>query len=114
MATIVVYSILLIVLTPPLGAYMYRVYTRSERGRVENVIYRLIRVNPDTEQSWRRYASCVLWFSAVSMLFIYLLFRFQEHLPLNPQGLPGVNPYVAFNTAASFVTNTNWQTYGSR
>jgi K+-transporting ATPase ATPase A chain len=112
MATIVVYSILLIALTPPLGAYMYRVYTRPGRGRLEDIAYRLIGVNPDAEQSWRRYASCVLWFSAVSMVFIYLLFRFQQHLPLNPQGLPGVNPYVSFNTAASFVTNTNWQTYG--
>jgi K+-transporting ATPase ATPase A chain len=57
MGTIVLYSILLVVLTPPLGAYLYRVYTRSERGRAEDVIYRLIGVNPDAEQSWRRYAS---------------------------------------------------------
>jgi potassium-transporting ATPase potassium-binding subunit len=110
--TIVLYSILLIVLTPPLGAYMYRVYTRPGRGRLEGIVYRLIGVNPDAEQSWRRYASSVLWFSAISMLFIYLLFRLQQHLPLNPQGLRAVNPYVSFNTAASFMTNTNWQAYG--
>jgi K+-transporting ATPase ATPase A chain len=110
--TIIFYSILLIVLTPPLGAYMYRVYTRPERGRIEGVFYRLIGVNPDAEQSWRRYASLVLWFSAVSTLFIYLLMRVQSHLPLNPQRLSAVNPFVSFNTAASFVTNTNWQAYG--
>jgi K+-transporting ATPase ATPase A chain len=111
MGTIILYSILLIVLTPPLGAYMHRVYTRAGRGRVEAVAYRLLGVNPDAEQSWRRYAASVLWFSAVSMLFVYLLLRLQQHLPLNPQGLPAVNPYVSFNTAASFVTNTNWQAY---
>lgn len=112
MATIVLYSILLIVLTPPLGAYMHRVYTREETGWLEGLVYRAIGVNPNSEQSWRRYASSVLWFSAVSMLFIYLLFRIQQHLPLNPQGLSAVNPYVSFNTAASFMTNTNWQAYG--
>jgi potassium-transporting ATPase potassium-binding subunit len=112
MVTSVVYSILLVVLTPPLGAYMYRVYTRPGRGRLEGVVYRLIGVNPDAEQSWRRYSAGVLWFSAVSLLFIYLLMRVQNHLPLNPQRLPAVNPYVSFNTAASFVTNTNWQVYG--
>jgi K+-transporting ATPase ATPase A chain len=110
--TIVVYSLLLIAITPPLGAYMYRVYTRTENGRLERVVYRLIGVNPDAEHSWRRYASLVLWFSAASMLFVYLVMRFQGHAPLNPDGLAGVNPYVSFNTAASFTTNTNWQTYG--
>jgi K+-transporting ATPase ATPase A chain len=112
MGTIVVYSVLLIVLTPPLGAYMHRVYTRPGRGRLEGTVYRLIGVNPDAEQPWRRYASSVLWFSTVSMIFIYVLFRIQNHAPLNPQGLPAVNPYVSFNTAASFTTNTNWQVYG--
>jgi potassium-transporting ATPase potassium-binding subunit len=111
-APIALFSLLLIVLTPPLGAYLHRVYARPENGRLEGAIYRLIGVNPDAEQSWRRYASSVLWFSAISMLFIYLLFRFQQHLPLNPQHLGAVNPYVSFNTAASFMTNTNWQAYG--
>jgi len=112
MGTIVLYSVLLVVLTPPLGAYMYRVYTRPGRGWLEGIVYRLIGVNPDAEQSWRRYASSVLWFSAISMLFVYFLFRLQNHVPLDPQGLPAVNPYVSFNTAASFTTNTNWQVYG--
>ena len=112
MAVIVVYAILLIVLTPPLGAYMYRVYTRERTGRVEGVIYRLIGVDPNVEQTWRRYASSVLWFSAIGMIFIYVIFRVQHHLPLNPNGIAAVNPYVSFNTAASFITNTNWQAYG--
>jgi K+-transporting ATPase ATPase A chain len=112
MGTIVVYIVLLVLVTPPLGAYMYRVYTRKGTGRVEGLVYRLIGVNPEVEQSWRRYASACLWFSGFSMLFLYVLMRLQGHLPLNPVGLPEVNSYVSFNTAASFVTNTNWQTYG--
>jgi potassium-transporting ATPase potassium-binding subunit len=112
MVTIVVYLLLLIALTPPLGAYLYRVYTREHTGRIEGVVYRIIGVNPNAEQSWRRYATAVLWFSALSMTFVYLVMRWQQHLPLNPEGFPGVNPYLSFNTAASFMTNTNWQAYG--
>jgi len=112
MITIVVYLLLLIALTPPLGAYLHRVYTREQTGRVERVVYRIIGVNPDAEQSWRRYATAVLWFSVLSMSFVYLVMRWQQHLPLNPEGFAGVNPYLSFNTAASFMTNTNWQSYG--
>ena len=86
MATIVVYSLLLILLTPPLGAYMYRVYTKEGTGRIEGVFYRIIGVNPEAEQSWRRYATSVLWFSLVSLVLIYLVMRLQQHLPLNPEG----------------------------
>src|SRR5262249_17274305 len=112
MAEILVYTILLIVLTPPLGAYMHRVYTRERIGRAEGLMYRVLGVDPKAEQSWRRYASSCLWFSVISMLFIYLLMRLQAHLPLNPNHLPAVNQYVSFNTASSFITNTNWQAYG--
>src|SRR4051794_6213367 len=111
MITIVVYLLLLIALTPPLGAYLYRVYTRDQTGRIEGVVYRIIGVNPVAEQSWRRYATAVLWFSVLSMAFVYLVMRWQQHLPLNPEGFAGVNPYLSFNTAASFMTNTNWQSY---
>src|SRR6266581_649831 len=106
MTLIVVYALLLILLTPPLGAYMHRVYTRERIGLVERLVYRLIGVNPRVEQTWRRYASACLWFSVVSMIFIYVLMRTQQYLPLNPNHLRAVNPYVAFNTAASFTTNT--------
>jgi K+-transporting ATPase ATPase A chain len=112
MVTIVVYVLLLIALTPPLGAYMHRVYSRDAIGRAEGIIYRLIGVNPTVEQSWRRYAASCLWFSILSMLLLYGLFRAQSSLPLNPVGLGAVDQYVSFNTASSFVTNTNWQAYG--
>lgn len=112
MVTIVVYIVLLIALTPPLGSYMYRVYQREQIGRAEGIVYRLIGVNPRLEQSWRRYAVSCLWFSVLSMLVLYALFRSQNHLPLNPAGLGAVDQYVSFNTSSSFITNTNWQTYG--
>jgi K+-transporting ATPase ATPase A chain len=112
MGTIVLYVLLLIAVTPPLGAYMYRVYTRERIGTAEGWIYRLIGVDPNAEQSWRRYASATLWFSLISMILIYAIMRLQNHLPLNPVGLPAVDKYVAFNTASSFTSNTNWQTYG--
>jgi potassium-transporting ATPase potassium-binding subunit len=112
MPTIVVYTLLLILLTPPLGSYMYRVYTRERTGWAEGLVYRLIGINPKTEQTWRRYATSCLWFSLVGMVLIYVLFRVQQHLPLNPNGIGPVNQYVSFNTAASFMTNTNWQAYG--
>jgi K+-transporting ATPase ATPase A chain len=112
MVTIVVYLILLGLLTPPLGSYMYRVYRREDTGRAEGLVYRLIGVNPAVEQSWRRYATSCLLFSFFSMLLLYVLFRIQGGLPLNPVGLGGVDTYVAFNTASSFTTNTNWQAYG--
>jgi potassium-transporting ATPase potassium-binding subunit len=112
MGTILVYVLILIAVTPPLGAFMYRVYTRERIGRAEGWIYRLIGVDPTAEQSWRRYATSCLWFSAISMVLIYAVMRLQNHLPLNPVGLSAVDKYVAFNTAASFTTNTNWQAYG--
>jgi K+-transporting ATPase ATPase A chain len=112
MVTIVVYILLLIAVTPPLGAYMHRVYSRERIGRAEGFVYRLIGVNPAVEQTWRRYAVSCLWFSFASMLLLYAIFRFQNHLPLNPVGLGAVDQYVSFNTASSFTTNTNWQAYG--
>jgi K+-transporting ATPase ATPase A chain len=112
MVTVLVYLGLLVALTPPLGAYMHRVYTREGVGRAEGVVYRIIGVRPTVEQSWRRYASCVLWFSAIGTGLVYALLRLQGSLPWNPQGLPGVGGPVAFNTAVSFTTNTNWQAYG--
>jgi K+-transporting ATPase ATPase A chain len=112
MVAIVVYIVLLTALTPPLGAYMYRLYSREEIGRSEGVVYRLIGVDPRLEQTWRRYATSCLWFSALSMLVLYGIFRLQLYLPLNPVDLGAVDRYVAFNTASSFTTNTNWQAYG--
>jgi K+-transporting ATPase ATPase A chain len=94
----------------PLGDYMYRAVTPTRHSRVERLIYRLIGVNPDGEQSWGVYARGVLAFSAVSVLFLYGFQRLQNHLWLS-LGFPAVRGDTAWNTAISFVTNTNWQAY---
>jgi K+-transporting ATPase ATPase A chain len=94
----------------PLGAYMARVYTSDHDTRVERLVYRVVGVDPRADQRWPVYARALLAFSAVSVLGLYALQRFQPHLPLS-LGFPGVAPDQAFNTAASFVTNTNWQSY---
>ncbi|KXF49706.1 potassium-transporting ATPase subunit A [Rhodococcus sp. SC4] len=94
----------------PVGDYMARVYESRRHLRVESVLYRLCRINPHTEQTWYGYTGSVLGFSAASVLFLYALQRIQGVLPLSGD-LSGVSPAVAFNTAVSFVTNTNWQSY---
>lgn len=99
----------------PLGDYMARVYTtdtqqRAKDWRIESVMYRLCRIDPQAEQTWYGYAASVLGFSLASALFLYALQRLQGVLPLE-HGLGAVSPAVAFNTAISFVTNTNWQSY---
>jgi len=94
----------------PLGAYMARAYTSEHDTRIERVCYKVMGVDPKADQRWAVYARSLLAFSAVSVLFLYGLLRFQPHLPLS-LGFPGVAPDQAFNTAASFVTNTNWQSY---
>ena len=107
---VAVIVILLALVHHPLGDYMARVYTSTRHLKVERGLYRLLRVNPDAEQRWTVYAGSVLAFSLVSVLFLYLLMRLQQWLPLS-QGMAPVPPDGAFNTAVSFVTNTNWQWY---
>ncbi|MEQ1897584.1 MAG: potassium-transporting ATPase subunit KdpA [Vicinamibacterales bacterium] len=103
--------------TPLLGGYMARVFTRQRTWLdpicrpIERLIYRLTRVDETHEMRWTEYAASLTLFSLVSMLVLYLLQRVQTWLPLNPQGLSNVAPDLAFNTAASFTTNTNWQAY---
>ncbi|WP_078282722.1 potassium-transporting ATPase subunit KdpA [Mycobacteroides franklinii] len=94
----------------PLGDYMARVFTVIKHSFVERIIYRVGRVSPETEQTWVGYTLSLLGFSFVSVLFLYVLQRAQGVLPLSGD-LDGVSPAVAFNTATSFVTNTNWQSY---
>jgi K+-transporting ATPase ATPase A chain len=94
----------------PAGDYMYRVLTPTKHSRVERGIYRIIGVNPDGEQSWPVYARSVLAFGAVSIVFLYAFQRVQSHLALS-LGFPNVTPALSWNTAVSFVTNTNWQAY---
>ena len=97
-----------------LGSYMAAVFDGRVHflGFIEKPIYRLLGTNPDHEQTWKRYASALVIFSAVSLGFTYLILRLQGHLPMNPQHLGGVGSALSFNTAASFVSNTNWQNYG--
>jgi potassium-transporting ATPase potassium-binding subunit len=94
----------------PIGNYMAHVFTTDKHWRVERWIYRLVGVNPASDQKWSSYARSVLAFSAISVLFLYGIERLQSYLLL-AEGMHNVPPAVAWNTAASFVTNTNWQNY---
>ncbi len=112
------YGAILLACAPVLGGYMARVFA-GERTLltpvllpVERRLYRLAGIAPERDQHWTRYASAVLAVNAIGWLVLYAILRLQHLLPLNPQGLPGMAPDLAFNTAVSFVTNTNWQAYG--
>ena len=94
----------------PLGNWMARIFTSDKHWRVETGIYKLIGVNPEADQKWSAYLRSMLAFSAVSVLFLYGLERLQHYLLLS-LGMANVPPALAWNTAASFVTNTNWQNY---
>ncbi|MFC8733542.1 potassium-transporting ATPase subunit KdpA [Luteimicrobium sp. NPDC057192] len=109
-AQIGVLLVLLSAVHLPLGAYMARVFTSPRHLRVESAAYRAVRVDPDAEQTWRGYLLSLLGFSMASILALYALGRLQAHLPLN-LGFSGLDPSGAWNTAVSFVTNTNWQWY---
>jgi K+-transporting ATPase ATPase A chain len=94
----------------PFGGYMARVYSSEKDTRIERGTYKLLGVDAKADQTWAVYARSVLAFSAVGVILLYLLQRVQSHLPLS-LGLPNVEQSLAFNTAASFVSNTNWQSY---
>ncbi len=96
-----------------LGSYMAALFDGRLHflSAIERPVYRLLGTDPSHEQSWKRYAGALVVFSAVSLAFTYAVLRLQGHLPLNPQHLRGVAPVLSFNTAVSFVTNTNWQNY---
>jgi potassium-transporting ATPase potassium-binding subunit len=96
----------------PLGDYMYRVYTSEKQLRSERVIYRLIGANPKSEQTWSGYARSMLAFSSISILFLFVLQLVQDKLPLHLHDpATPMTPSLAWNTAVSFATNTNWQAY---
>ncbi|MBP8255774.1 MAG: potassium-transporting ATPase subunit KdpA [Opitutaceae bacterium] len=108
----------LALLTKPLGLYLIRVLDPDGRTwldrafkPIERMTYRICGIKSDTEQSWLGYTTSLLAFSFVGMLFTYFILRYQNLLPFNPQGMAGLSPHLAFNTAASFTTNTNWQSY---
>jgi K+-transporting ATPase ATPase A chain len=114
---IIVFLAVLFAVTKPLGIFMARVFKRERTfldpvlRPLERLIYRLTFVDENHEMKWTEYAVAMLLFSGVSMLVLYLIQRTQQVLPLNPQKFPGVASALAFNTAASFTTNTNWQNY---
>ena len=114
---IALYFVVLLALTKPIGAYMAKVFSgeRTWAHRVlrplEALVYKICGIDESAEQRWTAYAGGILVFSLVSILMTYLIQRMQQWLPLNPQGLGNVGPDLAFNTANSFGTNTNWQSY---
>ena len=117
-ARILVFLVVLFLLVKPLGTYMARVY-EGERTFLDRLVkplerwlYRLCGINPQEDMSWSTYATAVVLFSVVGMLLLYAFQRLQAVLPFNPAGMTAVDPSLAFNTAASFTTNTNWQSYG--
>ena len=114
---ILVFLLIVLALTKPLGVFMARVFNREKTfldpvlRPIERLIYALTGVDENVEMKWTEYAVAMLLFSLVSMVLLYLIQRVQGMLPFNPQKLAGVEPFLAFNTAASFTTNTNWQSY---
>jgi potassium-transporting ATPase potassium-binding subunit len=114
---ILVFAGVVLALTRPLGAFLYRVYEGEQRplprllGPVERALYRVCGIDARRQQTWGEYAFALLAFSAVSLLVTYALQRLQHVLPFNPQKFAAVPPDLAFNTAVSFTTNTNWQAY---
>jgi len=114
---IVFFLLIILAVTRPLGAFMTRVFNREKTlldpvlRPVERLLYRITGVNENQEMGWTEYAVAMLLFSAVSMLLLYVIERAQAFLPFNPQKFAGVAQALAFNTAASFTTNTNWQNY---
>jgi len=115
---IAIFLALILAVTKPMGVFMARVFNRERTfldpvlRPVERLLYRLTGVDETHEMRWTEYAAAMLLFSVVSMLLLYLIQRVQLHLPFNPQKFAGVTPeHLAWNTAASFTTNTNWQAY---
>lgn len=113
----VLYLAILVVLAIPLGAYMKKVMDGEKTflSRIltpcENAVYKVMHIKVDEQMNWKKYTVSVLIFSGIGLIFLFLLQMLQGVLPGNPQGLPGVKWDLSFNTAASFVTNTNWQAY---
>jgi potassium-transporting ATPase potassium-binding subunit len=115
---LVTFFVLVAAIAWPLGRYMARVFagtntfSRKIGGPIERVLYRAAGVDPAREHTWKGYALAVLGFSLLTQLITYVILRCQDSLPLNPAKLGAVAPWLSFNTAVSFTTNTNWQSYG--
>jgi len=116
---LLLFVVILLACTKPLGVYLAEVLNASGKTVIDPVIkpmerllYRFLSIDSTKEQTWKQYAVSLSVFSTVSLLFTYAILRLQHLLPLNPQGFVPLNPHLAFNTAVSFTTNTNWQSYG--
>jgi K+-transporting ATPase ATPase A chain len=114
-----IYVIALALITKPMGLYLMQVLDVNGRTWLDPVLhplerltYRVMGISPGQEHNWKQYTLAMLLFSLAGCVFTYAILRLQYYLPLNPQGLAGVSPDLAFNTAVSFTTNTNWQNYG--
>ncbi len=113
----VLYVVILVGLAIPLGIYMSKIMGGERTllsqalGPVERGIYKLLRIDPEEDMGWKKYLASVLLFNLFGFILLFLILLFQEHLPWNPQGFGGLSWHLAFNTAVSFVTNTNWQAY---
>lgn len=111
------YLVILILLAIPLGKYIgkvmngEKVFLTKILSPIENLIYRLLKVDSTEEMTWKRYGASVLFLSGISLVVVFLIILLQGVLPLNPEGVKGTSWHLAFNTAVSFVTNTNWQSY---
>lgn len=114
---VILFILSILVLVKPLGWYMAQVYEKKPCGlewlfaRVERGIYRLCSIDPETQMGWKSYLTAMLIFNFIGLLAVYFFQRMQFIFPLNPQSFSAISPDLAFNTAASFVTNTNWQAY---
>ncbi|MFC3714073.1 potassium-transporting ATPase subunit KdpA [Sphingoaurantiacus capsulatus] len=115
---IFLFTALVVAVAKPMGAWLHALYEGRRTplhvmlGPVERLFYAAAGVEAEREQTWRQYAVAMLLFNVAGLLFLYGLMRLQDLLPLNPQGFPAVSDHLSFNTAVSFVANTNWQSYG--
>ena len=111
------YLIILVVLAIPLGKYIgkvmngEKVFLSKILNPIENFIYKILRIDKDEEMDWKKYSISVIAFSVIGFVILFLLQMVQGILPLNPEGIKGMSWHLSFNTASSFVTNTNWQSY---
>ena len=110
---ILLFSVLIVALAKPSGNWLHAIYGRETMplGMVERVLYKLAGVDPKAEQGWLGYSASLMVFNVAGIIFLFAILKLQHILPLNPQGFPAVENLLAFNTAVSFVTNTNWQNY---
>ncbi len=113
-AMILLYIVVFVALAVPMGAWLFALYSRPTLpfAAVERTIYRIAGVDPAAEQGWRAYTCSLMVFNIIGIAFLFATLKLQGWLPLNPPGFGGVETLLAFNTAVSFVTNTNWQNYG--